>query len=236
MLLFIVRHGKPTYEPDELTPEGWAQARTCAPRFARHGLDKIYASPMIRAQQTAQPTAEALGMEINIEPWMSEALAWEAFRAPCGDGYRWAFDVDRRNLLTPECIRPENYEKWYELPPFEQIDGKKAYQRVCDASDGFFAKLGYERDGALYRVTKPNEDRIAAFCHQGFGTIWLSHICNIPPHLYWARFAMSYTAVSAVYFENTPDGITYPRILCLSDLSHIYASDEPFRLDCGIDM
>lgn len=79
MLLFIVRHGDPIYNPDSLTPKGHLQAKALAKRFGMHGLDKIYASPLIRAQQTAQPTAELLGLPIEIEEWTSESLAANSF-------------------------------------------------------------------------------------------------------------------------------------------------------------
>ena len=62
MLLYIVRHGDPIYNPDSLTPKGHLQAKALAKRFALHGLDKIYSSPLIRAQQTAKPTCDILGL------------------------------------------------------------------------------------------------------------------------------------------------------------------------------
>ena len=58
MLLYYVRHGEPTYDPDELTPNGKRQAEAVARRLARFGLDKIFSSTAIRAQQTAKPAAE----------------------------------------------------------------------------------------------------------------------------------------------------------------------------------
>ena len=79
MLLFIVRHGDPIYNPDSLTPKGHLQAKALAKRFAMHGLDKIYASPLKRAQQTATPTSEILGLPIETLDWTSEALAANSF-------------------------------------------------------------------------------------------------------------------------------------------------------------
>lgn len=57
MLLYIIRHGDPIYAPDSLTPKGHLQAAALAKRLAVHGLDKIFASPLVRAQQTAKPPA-----------------------------------------------------------------------------------------------------------------------------------------------------------------------------------
>lgn len=64
MLLYIIRHGDPIYAPDSLTPKGHLQAAALAKRLAVHGLDKIFASPLVRAQQTAKPTLRAAGLGI----------------------------------------------------------------------------------------------------------------------------------------------------------------------------
>ena len=67
MLLYIIRHGDPIYNPDSLTPKGRRQAEALARRFSVHGLDEVYVSPLIRAQQTAAPTCEVLNIEPQIE-------------------------------------------------------------------------------------------------------------------------------------------------------------------------
>ena len=64
MLLFYIRHGDPTYDPDELTPLGKRQAESVAKRLALYGIDSIYASTSNRAIQTAQPTCELLKKHI----------------------------------------------------------------------------------------------------------------------------------------------------------------------------
>ena len=55
MFLYLVRHGEPDYKRDVLLPCGWEQAELAARRLAVDGIDEIHASPMGRAQQTAQP-------------------------------------------------------------------------------------------------------------------------------------------------------------------------------------
>ena len=72
MLLYIVRHGQPIYGPDTLTELGRKQAEALADRFAVHGLDRIFSSPMGRARETAQPTADRLGLPVKIEYWTRE--------------------------------------------------------------------------------------------------------------------------------------------------------------------
>ena len=53
MLFFYIRHGDPTYHPDELTPLGKRQAEAIAKRLALYGIDRIFASTSNRAIQTA---------------------------------------------------------------------------------------------------------------------------------------------------------------------------------------
>ena len=86
MLLYVIRHGVPTYSPDALTPLGHRQAEAVGRRLAAHGLDRIYSSPLVRAQQTAQPAAELLGLPVQIEDWTSESYTWRDFTMNFPDG------------------------------------------------------------------------------------------------------------------------------------------------------
>jgi phosphohistidine phosphatase SixA len=73
--VFIVRHAeaKPG-EPDELRPlteSGRAAARALARRLASEGPKAVLSSPLLRARETAEPIAEAAG----VEPRTHERLA-----------------------------------------------------------------------------------------------------------------------------------------------------------------
>ena len=41
MLLFLIRHGDPIYDPDSLTPLGKKQAEAVAKRLALYGKSKL---------------------------------------------------------------------------------------------------------------------------------------------------------------------------------------------------
>ncbi len=83
--LYIIRHGS-YLEDDEhpilnpaLAPDGIAQAERLRTRLAATGeikADVLFSSPLIRAQQTADIIAPALGLPVTIEPdleeWRSE--------------------------------------------------------------------------------------------------------------------------------------------------------------------
>ena len=72
MYLYFVRHGMPDYKTDTLLPEGVRQAEAAAKRLSYSGLDEIYSSPMGRAQETARPAAELLGLPVTVLPWAAE--------------------------------------------------------------------------------------------------------------------------------------------------------------------
>jgi probable phosphoglycerate mutase len=76
MKLVLVRHGRPDEGHPErphdppLNDEGRAQARAVAEHLADEGITRIVASPLLRAQQTAAPLAERLGLTIEtVEGW-----------------------------------------------------------------------------------------------------------------------------------------------------------------------
>lgn len=79
MKLVLVRHGRPDEEDREqphdppLRADGWRQARAAAAVLAGEGITRIIASPLQRAQQTALPLAERLGLPVEIMEGWAEA-------------------------------------------------------------------------------------------------------------------------------------------------------------------
>ena len=226
MILYSVRHGEPIYGPDTLTELGQKQAQALVHRFEKSGLDRIFSSPMGRARETAQPTADALGLPVKIEPWMREI--WPEL-APVMDNGKRSFVID----LPADILRsPENrdhYEDWYNMPAMERIEGKQVMNRVSRHSDDFLRRLGYRRvqDG-VYQEEQPNDEHVAVFCHAGFGITWMTHLLGVPPHLIWSSFYMTHTGVTVVKFEKNPSGLVTPRCLCWSDMSHLLDSGLPY--------
>ena len=58
-----------------LTPDGQAQAEQIAHQLSLNHYDGIYASTMVRTQQTAAPLAEELGKRVQILPGLREISA-----------------------------------------------------------------------------------------------------------------------------------------------------------------
>ena len=226
MLLYIIRHGDPIYNPDTLTPKGRLQAQALAKRLAVHGLDKVYSSPMGRAVETAQPTCELLGLPLNTEEWTREID--DRFMLTMPDGStKFVVNVENTVYRAQDCI--DLGKDWHKAEIFGSIDAKKEYELLCEKSDEFLARHGYTREGGVYKITGGNSDRIAVFCHGGFISMWLSHLLGISPHIFMAGIGINHTGVTILDFENRESGYTAPYCLALSDVSHIYKENLPLR-------
>jgi broad specificity phosphatase PhoE len=58
-----------------LTEEGRAQAQQLAHQLARNKYDAVYASTMVRTEQTAAPLAQELGEQVQLLPGLNEVNA-----------------------------------------------------------------------------------------------------------------------------------------------------------------
>lgn len=80
--LILIRHGENDFVKESrlagrlpgihLNEKGRSQARVLAEKLARFSLKAIYSSPLERAMETAQPIAEALGLDIVSCPGLLE--------------------------------------------------------------------------------------------------------------------------------------------------------------------
>ena len=232
MLLFYVRHGDPIYNPDQLTPLGHRQAEAIGRRLARYGVDKIYSSTSIRAQETAQPLCEILRMEKTLLEWCHESRAYEDIWVEGEDRRPWAIESEpiRRVFVSEEMRRLGN--EWYEHPilaPYR--DRMKAgKERVDRGVDTLLRELGFEHDRAsgIYKVNNPQHERVALFAHAGFGRAFLSSVLDWPYPDFAAHVDMAHTGLSVVEFRPEGDWCI-PRMLTYSNDAHLYADDLPTR-------
>ncbi|MBQ1503730.1 MAG: histidine phosphatase family protein, partial [Clostridia bacterium] len=200
MLLYVVRHGDPDYENDSLTELGKLQAAALAKRLAVNGLDRVYTSPLGRAKMTAAPTCEALGIEPEILEWTSEDLAFSDLSVPRPEGGRtWSFGSCRNTEYRTKKTAALG-DRWYEAYPFSQCTAQAGFERIRRGSDEFLSSLGYTRDGEVYRIDRPNDERVAVFCHYGSGTTWLSHLLSLAPPVFWGTFLINHSSFSVIRF------------------------------------
>lgn len=158
MELLIIRHGLPlrvenadgSAADPELAPNGHAQAQRLADWLATEHIDALYASPMRRAQQTALPVAQQLGLPIvtdhDVAEWDRDSAAYipmEEMKA-AKDGTWEAF-------LRGELSGPSNPDLFHKTV----VD---AIERIISAHRG---------------------QTVAVVCHGGVINSYASHILGL---------------------------------------------------------
>ena len=231
MLLFYVRHGDPIYNPDELTPLGRRQAEAIGRRLARYGVDKVYSSTSIRAQQTAQPLCEILRKELTTLEWCHENRAHEDVCVDVGENRRpWAIEVEKyRRLFTSEEMRHLG-NRWYEHPELAPYRDqmKNGVERVGREVDAFLKELGYvhNRETGVYEVVNPPCERVALFAHAGFGRAFISSVLDWPYPDFAVHVDMSHSGLTVIEFKDE-GGWCIPRMLTYSNDGHLYGDGLP---------
>jgi len=224
MRLYIIRHADPDYENNTITEQGHKEAQALAKRLASHGLDRIYTSPFGRAIDTMKYTAELLHMDYNIEHWTKE-LWPELMMEKTPWGTIMAIDVPGEIIRAGDEM--PTYNDWYKNPVFNGYRFQEVYEELKRNSDEFLARHGYERVGGRYRCVRPNNERIAVFCHGGFGLTWLAHLLEIPLTIMWSGFWLPPSSVTTILFEQRSPEWAVPRCIGLGDVSHLYAAGLP---------
>ena len=155
MELLLIRHALPLRVENEdgapadpsLSPEGRRQAEKLAPWLAAEKLDRMYASPMRRAHETALVVSRASGHEIDLHPGVVE------------------FDQHASIYIPLEELKRTDYARWLELVQggFELTVDFEAFRRtVIDA---------------LEEIIGDNPGRrVAVVCHGGVINCWASHV------------------------------------------------------------
>ena len=226
MLLYLIRHGDPNYQLDCLTDRGKLQAEAVAKRMQASKIDVVYSSPMGRARETAVPTCKLLDLPCHIEEWTHEVLSERLTTYP--DGVRRSVTLIQNTLLRENGEIDLPYERTFESKALRETEMESAFSYIRDNGREFLRKLGYEEENGVYRILRKNEDRVALFTHAVFTRTWLSHLLHIPLHLFWGSFSPTHTGVTVLDFNNNENGITAPKLLCFSDMSHLFAA--------GLDM
>ena len=229
MLLYIVRHGHPDYATDSLTERGWLQAEAVGKRLAATGIDQVYASPMGRARQTAEPTCRLLDLPCHIEPWAHEVQDERLTEEPYGKPISVTMVQNTYYRENGGIDLP--YDRAYEAVGFRASGMKNAVAYIEEGGRDFLERLGYKEENGVYRILRANEDKVALFCHSIMARAWISTLLHIPIHLMWAGFHYTHTGVTVLEFRNNADGFTAPKCLCYSDMSHLYAHGPDMHYD-----
>ncbi|HVW52472.1 MAG TPA: histidine phosphatase family protein [Trinickia sp.] len=185
-----------------LAESGIDQAQRLAERLAREArdaarLDAIYSSDLRRAQQTAQPAATALGLDLQLV----EALRERAYGVFQGHDSR---EIAQRY--------PDDYARWQTRDPGFAPEGGESVR-------SFYHRVLHDVD----EIVRAHPDgRIACVTHGGVLDCVYRRASGLP--LDAARnYALLNTSINTVEFAE--DGTA--RVLSWADIAHLsVASDD----------
>ena len=172
--LILVRHGMPD-EGHLLQPQdpplnriGERQAAQIAERLASEGIGRVVSSPQRRAQNTAAPLAQTLGLVIETLEGLAEVDRYT-------DRYR-----------SPETIRKENPERWDEF--------QRSPARFFGLNDDEFRMAVLQAFATI--LAGPRQQAIAVFTHGMPIKTLLVHILDLTTAVKFTVGHCSVTRVS----------------------------------------
>ncbi|MBR4692814.1 MAG: histidine phosphatase family protein [Oscillospiraceae bacterium] len=222
MKLLIVRHGDPDYANDALTERGWREAELLAERMAKLEIAAFYVSPLGRARETAEATLRRLGRKGETLDWLRE-FAPRRFDPDCGrETVIWDW--------LPQTWTAEkafyDREAWMHVPVMEDAGVPAEARWVYGGLDALLAAHGYEHEGDVFRVRRPNRDTVALFCHFGVECVMLGHLLGISPMPLWHGTCALTTSVTTLATEERRQGIASFRMSGFGDVSHLPAAGQ----------
>lgn len=223
MRLLFIRHGDPDYEKDSLTKQGWVEAECLAERISALDVKDFYVSPLGRAKDTASLTLKKMNREAKECEWLQE-FPPRICRPDRKDRKSNVWDWLPQDFVEEE--RFYSKDLWMESPVLKEGHVEEQYRLVTTKFDELLKTYGYEREGNLYRVRKPNSDTIVFFCHFGVQGVILSHLMNLSPMALLQSTCAAPSSVTTVYTEERRKGIAQFRICAFGDTSHLYVRGE----------
>jgi probable phosphoglycerate mutase len=161
--LLLIRHARPLrVENDDGTPAdpplsgaGRAQAAALADWLEDDRIDRVFASPLMRARETARPLAERRALEIEIEPGVTE------------------FDAEAAHYVPLEELKETDYERW------------KAFVTGGYGDDRDIGAFSRTVVTGLERIIRDHPaGRVAVVCHGGVINCWAAHVLGLAPQLF----------------------------------------------------
>lgn len=197
MELVLIRHAQPLWSRERraqsdpgLSELGRRQARLAARRLATFEFDGFYASTALRAQETAEPIAEALGTRPEDQGWLHEIrfpTAWDG--TPAEEVGRLLRDARHRHR-----------DEWWEgVPGGESF--RDFHERVCQGLVSLLEQYGARRpdpDDRLWEIPD-RRVRLLMVAHAGTNSVVLGHLLGLDPEPWeWERFASDHASLTVL--------------------------------------
>jgi broad specificity phosphatase PhoE len=193
--IFLIRHGEPDWSPDggpsvpdpALTSFGRAQALATAEIVAPLAFDALYASPCLRAQQTAAAVAEATGMSpVTIDDLAEIGIATGGLSLDA---------VDRYFVEALQRPLEEHWDGWPGAETFHDFHG-----RVTRGIGEVLAQQDFASHprGELTAWKVPHmPPTIGIVAHSGTNAVIITHLLDVSPVPWeWLRFGTGLAAYS----------------------------------------
>jgi 2,3-bisphosphoglycerate-dependent phosphoglycerate mutase len=159
MELLLIRHALPLRIEDvdgpadpELSDAGHQQALHLSDYLAFERIHAIYASPMRRALQTAEPVAERQGIEVRLAEGLAE------------------YDRDASEYIPVEQMKAEGHPGWQDI-----LAGAAQHSQGIDPYE--FRAGAVASVEAI--IADHSGEKAAAVCHGGIINAYLTHILGI---------------------------------------------------------
>jgi probable phosphoglycerate mutase len=158
MEVLLIRHAIPIRRElesgiadPELAAEGLKQADLMAQYLASEKLHAIYASPMQRAQQTAQPLASVQGLSITTIDGVAE------------------YDKNSNQYVPVEELKAKNDPRWQEM-----LRGE--WTSTDETEDEFIKRIV---DSIEEIIANHASQRVAIVCHGGVINAYICHVLGL---------------------------------------------------------
>jgi broad specificity phosphatase PhoE len=136
-----------------LTPLGYQQAADAAKDLSANGYDGVYASPIVRSQETATPLSDAVGKPLVVLPGLREIEAGDFEGQPEPDtdtlDVTTAWVHGDRSARIPGSISGDEFDARFD----------EAVQKIYDSGDRnavAFSHLAAMSEWVLMNVKNPN--------------------------------------------------------------------------------
>lgn len=166
MILYCVRHGESVYNAEgriqgqtdiPLSELGQRQGLAVADALAALPIQAIYASPLVRALETARPVALRLGLQIETDDRLRE------IHAGIFQGLRWD---------EIEASHPAEARHWLEQTPDFVIPGGESRRALMVRGQAVFES-----------IRERGHEHVAVIAHGGILSAALKALLGIPAEL-----------------------------------------------------
>lgn len=218
MKLLLIRHGEPDYEHDCLTERGHVQAEALAERLMReYKIDRVYASPMGRAQETAEHYVKHSGHSVDTRDWLRE---FHVMITDCVSGEKvTVWDIYPKNWTDSDLLF--NKDAFGNAPELEGSDMYARYREAEKGLDELLAENGLVREGGIYRREGDSDKTIALFCHFGISCVMTAHLLGVSPMLTLNGFSAEPTAIATLCTDDRFGDEVNFRLHGWGDITHL---------------